>query len=80
MQEFDVWFHSEAGPLPADSCIVEWQQYLETASQSFGKRLNVAGSMAAWMREVGFADVTDEIIKVNSSLQMCPSPVIIGCN
>ncbi len=64
MQEFDVWFRSEEGDLPKESAINEWQGYLETASTMFGKRLNVAGEMAEAMREAGFENVTDDIIKV----------------
>lgn len=64
MQEFDVWFQSEEGELPADSAIMEWQKYIDEASRMFGKKLNVAAEMAAWMREVGFDDVREEVIKV----------------
>lgn len=68
MQEFDVWFRSEEGELPADSKITEWQQYLDQASLMFGKRLNVANEFKEKMIEVGFEDVVDEIIKVRFSL------------
>jgi trans-aconitate methyltransferase len=64
MQEFDVWFRSEEGELPADSKITEWQQYLDQASLRFGKRLNVANEFKEKMIEVGFEDVVDDIIKV----------------
>lgn len=59
-----MWFQSEEGELPKDSAIAQWQQYLETASSMFGKRLNAAGGMAEAMRGVGFVDVRDEVIKV----------------
>ena len=64
MQEFDVWFRSEEGELPADSKIAEWQSYLDQASLMFGKRLNVANEFKEKMIEVGFEDVRDDIIKV----------------
>lgn len=64
MQEFDVWFQSEEGQLPADSAIMEWQNYLDEASVMFGKKLNVAREMAPWMSEAGFEDVKEEVIKV----------------
>lgn len=64
MQEFDVWFRSEEGGLPADSKIAEWQSYLDQASLMFGKRLNVANEFKEKMIEVGFEDVRDDIIKV----------------
>jgi hypothetical protein len=67
MQEFDVWFQSEEGELPADSAIMEWQKYIDEASRLFGKKLNVAAEMAAWMREVGLDDVREEVIKVRFS-------------
>lgn len=59
-----MWFHSEAGQLPEGSCIAEWQRHLDDASQSFGKRLNVAGSMGTWMLDAGFQNVNDDILKV----------------
>lgn len=64
MQEFDVWFQSEEGQLPADSAITEWQNYLDEASIMFGKKLNVAREMAPWMSEAGFEDVKEDVIKV----------------
>lgn len=64
MQEFDVWFRSEEGELPADSKIMEWQQYLDQASLMFGKRLNIANQFKEKMIGVGFEDVRDDIIKV----------------
>lgn len=64
MQEFEVWFYSETGSLPAGSCIAEWQEHLDTASQMFGKRLNVARNLDTFMRDAGLEDVTDDIIKV----------------
>lgn len=67
MQEFDVWFQSEEGQLPADSAIMEWQKYLDEASGMFGKKLNVAREMAGWMSEVGFEDVTEHVVKVRLS-------------
>lgn len=67
MQEFDVWFQSEEGELPADSAIMEWQKYLDEASGMFGKKLNVARDMAGWMSEVGFEDVREDVVKVRLS-------------
>ncbi len=64
MQEFDVWFRSEEGDLPADSKIAEWQNYLDQASLMFGKRLNVANEFKEKIIAVGFEDVRDDIIKV----------------
>ncbi|KAL3420073.1 methyltransferase [Phlyctema vagabunda] len=64
MQEFDVWFRSEEGELPADSAIAEWQKHLDTASLMFGKRLNVANEFERKMIDVGFEDVRDDVIKV----------------
>lgn len=67
MQEFEVRWHSEGGPLPEGSNIAKWQDHIDTASELFGKKLNVANRMAVWMREAGFEDVTDEVIKVKIS-------------
>ncbi|KIN05427.1 hypothetical protein OIDMADRAFT_25984 [Oidiodendron maius Zn] len=78
MQEFDVWFQSEEGQLPADSAIMEWQNYLDEASVMFGKKLNVAREMAPWMSEAGFEDVKEEVIKHNA--QIPPSnPCAVIC-
>ena len=59
-----MWFQSEEGQLPADSAIMEWQNYLDEASIMFGKKLNVAREMAPWMSEAGFEDVKEDVIKV----------------
>jgi len=64
MQEFDVWFRSEEGDLPADSAIAQWQQYLDEASSMFGKQLNSASQLKQKVIEAGFEDVRDDIIKV----------------
>jgi hypothetical protein len=43
---------------------IKWQKYLDEARRMFGKKLNVASEMAAWMGEVGFDDAREETIKV----------------
>lgn len=79
MQEFDVWFRSEEGELPADSKIMEWQQYLDQASLMFGKRLNIANQFKEKMIGVGFEDVRDDIIKVCLCLVDGRVPWSSGC-
>jgi hypothetical protein len=53
--------------------LLDWQQKIDAASTRFGRPMNVASSLAGWMQEVGFVNVTDDSYKVflSFSLSQC---------
>jgi SAM-dependent methyltransferase len=62
MQEHDAWISTIDAELPPWTA--DWNVTLNQASAVFGKYLNVANEHVGWMREAGFVDVQDHILKI----------------
>jgi hypothetical protein len=66
IQEFEVWFYSQApGGLPEDSAITRWQTLIDEASLAFGRRLNYASRFQAHLEEAGFVGIQTQRVKVS---------------
>lgn len=64
MQEHEAWLKADDETMEKAPCTTEWNQTLNDASATFGKKLNVAENHKMWIEEAGFVDVRDEIFKV----------------
>jgi SAM-dependent methyltransferase len=62
MQEHDAWISTINAELPPWTA--DWNVTLNQASAVFGKYLNVANDHVGWMREAGFVDVQDHVLKI----------------
>jgi hypothetical protein len=80
IQEFEVWFYSQApGGLPEDSAIARWQTLIDEASLAFGRRLNYASRFEAHLEEAGFVGIQAQRVKVSeiSTISAIPFPCAI---
>lgn len=68
-QEFEAWVLSDDGSHESAVAVMDWQDRLNAASAEFGKPMNVAPRIAAWLEDEGFVNVQDDIYKVRSSPQ-----------
>ncbi|KAK2735300.1 hypothetical protein FQN57_001195 [Myotisia sp. PD_48] len=64
MQSFEANFYSPDGTRERAVTATLWQKLLVSASQKFGKSLDVEHTWKAKMIEAGFVDVVEEVIKV----------------
>jgi trans-aconitate methyltransferase len=65
VQEFETWVLSDDGTHSCAEIVLDWQDRLNQASEQFGKPMNVARQLSAWMEDAGFVDVSDDIYKVS---------------
>lgn len=63
IQEYETWIRSDDGTIQRAPMLLDWQQKIDEASTRFGRPMNVASSLARWMQEVGFVNVTDDSYK-----------------
>ncbi|KAF4153281.1 hypothetical protein CNMCM6069_001044 [Aspergillus lentulus] len=63
IQEYETWIRSDDGTIQRAPMLLDWQQKIDAASTQFGRPMNVASSLAGWMQEVGFVNVTDDSYK-----------------
>lgn len=71
VQEYEAWVWSDDGTHERAVKLQEWQKLLDSSSQMFGRRMNIAPALAGWMRESGFTNVTDDIYKVCKPKTIC---------
>ncbi|KAL4781524.1 S-adenosyl-L-methionine-dependent methyltransferase [Aspergillus varians] len=64
IQEFRVWFYSQEHDPPKDSSIEQWQRLLTEGTTRFGKSLNIVEKLADKMKDAGFVNVREDVIKV----------------
>lgn len=64
VQEYEAWVWSDDGTHEHAVKLQEWQKLLDSSSLMFGRHMNIAPALAGWMRESGYANVTDDIYKV----------------
>lgn len=67
-QEFEALIHSDDGTHERAPMILDLQQRLDEASSKFGKRVNIASSLAGWLERAGYTNVTEDIYKVGHIL------------
>lgn len=66
MQEYEAWLASDDETMDQATWSKDWIHTMDFASRKFGKRLNIAPDHYQWMKDAGFVDVKDDIIKVNA--------------
>ncbi|KAK5092900.1 hypothetical protein LTR70_010183 [Exophiala xenobiotica] len=64
MQEYDAWIFSDDDSCDRAPWTMEWVERLDTASQSFGRQINVAKHHRQWMVDAGFLDVEEKVYRI----------------
>jgi len=64
LSEFEAWASTDDNSLPHTSAYWEFQNLIDEASSKFGRVMNVAPFHEQRVKDAGFEDVHDEIVKV----------------
>jgi trans-aconitate methyltransferase len=67
-QEFQTLVLSDDETHTRATSILDWQDQLNSASEQFGKPMNVAPRLEEWLGDAGFVNVQDDIYKVSDSI------------
>ncbi|KAL4807689.1 S-adenosyl-L-methionine-dependent methyltransferase [Aspergillus unguis] len=62
-QEFTASIFSDDGTHEKAPMMLDLSRRLDEASSKFGKRMNIASSLAGWLEGTGFVNVTEDIYK-----------------
>lgn len=63
-QEHDVRVSSDDDSVEKAKDVVNWFSTIDAASETFGKKMDVADKQKQWMIDAGFVDVHEDIYKV----------------
>lgn len=64
MQDYVSWIKSDDETIKRGKWTLEWVNEINRGTEMFGKSLNVVHKYAEWMKEAGFVEIRDEIVKV----------------
>jgi hypothetical protein len=64
LDEGEVWPSTDDNSFTKDHAMWRWFNHLDEASTQIGRKLNIAETYEGLVRDAGFIDVKDEIIKV----------------
>lgn len=65
IHEYDGWVYSDDDPeLEKAPWIKDWCMTLDKATTAFGKQINVAMKQKGWMKEAGFEEIVEKVVKV----------------
>ncbi|KAL4968421.1 class I SAM-dependent methyltransferase [Aspergillus stella-maris] len=62
-QEFEACVRSDDGTDERAPMLLDLGRRLDEASKKFGKRVGIASSLAGWVRNAGFTNVTEDVYK-----------------